>query len=84
MPGHSPGARIQEGTGTSSAASRCVVRRFGAAYRAQLRAFLAALRDGTPPAVTGIDALAAFEIGLAATYAAQTGEPVALDAVREG
>ena len=32
MPGHSPGARIQDGTGTSSAASRCVVRRFGAAY----------------------------------------------------
>ena len=32
MPGHSPGARIQDGTGTSSAASRWVVRRFGAAY----------------------------------------------------
>ena len=32
MPGHSPGARIHEGTGTSRAASRCVVRRFGEAY----------------------------------------------------
>ncbi len=32
MPGHSPGARIHDGVGTSSAASRCVVRRFGAAY----------------------------------------------------
>lgn len=32
MPGHSPGARIQVGTGMSSSASRCVVRRFGAAY----------------------------------------------------
>ena len=31
-PGHSPGARIHDGVGTSSAASRCVVRRFGAAY----------------------------------------------------
>ena len=32
MPGHSPGARIHDGVGTSSAATRCVVRRFGAAY----------------------------------------------------
>ena len=32
MPGHSPGARIHDGVGTSSAASRCAVRRFGAAY----------------------------------------------------
>jgi hypothetical protein len=32
MPGHSPGARIQDGVGTSSFASLCVVRRFGAAY----------------------------------------------------
>ena len=39
MPGHSPGARIQEGTGTSRAASRCVVRRLGAAY---------IIRVGTP------------------------------------
>ena len=32
MPGHSPGARIQDGVGTSSAASRWLVRRCGAAY----------------------------------------------------
>ena len=32
MPGHSPGARIHEGVGTSSLASLCVVLRFGAAY----------------------------------------------------
>ncbi len=32
MPGHSPGARIQRGVGTSSRASRCEVARFGAAY----------------------------------------------------
>ena len=32
MPGHSPGARIQDGVGTSSAASAVRVRRFGAAY----------------------------------------------------
>src|SRR6184192_770772 len=32
MPGHSPGARIQKGVGTSSRASRCVVERLGTAY----------------------------------------------------
>jgi hypothetical protein len=32
MPGHSPGARSHDGVGTSSAATLCVVRRFGAAY----------------------------------------------------
>ena len=32
MPGVSPGARIHDGVGTSSAASRCPVRRFGEAY----------------------------------------------------
>ena len=32
MPGHSPGARIQDGVGTSSATRRCRVSRFGAAY----------------------------------------------------
>ena len=32
MPGHSPGARIHDGVGTSSATSRCVVSRSGAAY----------------------------------------------------
>jgi hypothetical protein len=36
MPGHSPGARIHDGTGTSNAASRWVVRRFGAAYIVRL------------------------------------------------
>ena len=32
MPGHSPGARIQDGVGTSSRTTRWVVRRCGAAY----------------------------------------------------
>ena len=32
MPGHSPGARIHDGVGTSSATSSCRVRRSGAAY----------------------------------------------------
>jgi hypothetical protein len=32
IPGASPGARIQDGTDTSSAARRCVVRRVPVAY----------------------------------------------------
>ena len=32
MPGASPGARIHDGTGTSSGTSRCDVRRASAAY----------------------------------------------------
>jgi hypothetical protein len=32
IPGHSPGARIQDGVGTSSRTTRWVVRRCGAAY----------------------------------------------------
>ena len=58
--------------------------RFGDAYRAQLDHFVDCLLDDQPTAVSGADALAAFEIALAATYAAQTGGPVTLKAVREG
>lgn len=61
-----------------------LVRRFGTAYRAQVRDFVSCVRDGRVPACTGEDARAAFEISLAATYAARTGEPVTLDAVRSG
>ncbi len=32
MPGHSPGARIHDGTGTSSGTSRWLVSRLGEAY----------------------------------------------------
>ena len=61
-----------------------LMNRFGEAYRAQLHHFVDCLLDDQPPIVSGADALAAFEIALAATYAAQTGEPVMLKAVREG
>ncbi len=61
-----------------------LMNRFGEAYRAQLHHFVACLRQGTAPAVTGADALAAFEVGLAASFATQTGQPVTLEAVRAG
>lgn len=61
-----------------------LMRRFGNAYRAQMHHFVDCIRHGRSPRVTGSDALAAFEIGLAATFAARTGEPVTLEAVRAG
>ena len=59
-----------------------LMNRFGEAYRAQLHHFVDCIVDDQPPAVSGVDALAAFEIALAATEAAQTGQPVTLEAVR--
>ncbi len=70
--------------GRSDGEGSYLVRRFGTAYREQIRDFVACVREGREPKCTGPDAAAAFEISLAATYAARTGEPVALDAVRTG
>lgn len=61
-----------------------LVRRFGDAYRAQMHHFVACVREERRPRATGADARAAFELGLAATFAARTGQPVALEAVRAG
>ena len=58
--------------------------RFGEAYRTQVQDFVACLREGRQPAVTGHDALAAFEGALAATYSARIQEPVDVQAVRDG
>lgn len=58
--------------------------RFGEAYRAQIHHFVECVREERTPSVTGADARAAFEIGLAATFSARTGEPVALADVRAG
>jgi scyllo-inositol 2-dehydrogenase (NAD+) len=59
------------------------VRRFGAAYRAQIEHFVDCVQRGRPPSVGGADALAAFEVGLAATRSWQTGRPVTVADVRE-
>lgn len=61
-----------------------LIKRFGAAYRAQIRHFVECVRLDRSPACTGADALAAFEVSLAATYSARTGNPVTLEAVRSG
>jgi inositol 2-dehydrogenase len=58
------------------------VKRFGAAYKAEIEHFMDCVTQDRQPAVGGADALAAFEIGLAATLAWQTGRSVALADVR--
>jgi predicted dehydrogenase len=58
------------------------VRRFAAAYTAQIEYFVDCLEQGRQPAVGGRDALAAFEIAHAATLSWQTGRPVALAELR--
>ena len=60
-----------------------LVERFGDAYRAQLQHFADCLRNGRSPSVGGADALAACEIGVAATRAYQTGRPVILSELRQ-
>lgn len=55
-----------------------LMERFGDAYRAQMQHFVDCLHDGSPPSPDGADALAAFEIGVAATQAHETGRVVGL------
>jgi predicted dehydrogenase len=65
---------------TPAAASRPLVqtfdRRYAAAFVAELEHFARAIVDDTPPAVTGADALAAFDLALAAGEALRLGRPV--------
>jgi len=58
-----------------------LMERFGDAYRKQLQHFVDCLTNGQPPLVSGADALAAYEIGVAATRSFQTGRPIALSDV---
>lgn len=55
-----------------------LMERFGDAYRTQLQHFIDCLSGGQLPLVSGADALAAYEIGVAATRSYQTGHPVSL------
>ena len=56
-----------------------LMERFGDAYRTQLQHFTNCLTNDQPPLVSGADALAAYEIGVAATRSYQTGHPVSLN-----
>jgi scyllo-inositol 2-dehydrogenase (NAD+) len=59
-----------------------LVERFGDAYRAQMQHFVDCLHKGQAPSVGGADALAACEIGVAATRAYQAGRIVTLSELR--
>jgi myo-inositol 2-dehydrogenase / D-chiro-inositol 1-dehydrogenase len=61
-----------------------LVERFGDAYRAQLQHLADCLLNGRSPSVSGAEALAACEIGVAATRAYQTGHPVTLGELQIG
>lgn len=52
--------------------------RFPVAYAAELEAFARAVLDGTPPRVSGVDALAAYDLARAAERSWRTGRTVAL------
>jgi len=54
--------------------------RYGAAYRAELDAFVDTISSGTEPEPDGEDGLAALLLADAATRSAQTGQPVDLTA----
>ncbi|GAC1366519.1 MAG: scyllo-inositol 2-dehydrogenase [Ktedonobacteraceae bacterium] len=59
-----------------------LLERFGDAYRAQLEHFAACVGSGQAPAVGAADALAALEIGVAATLAQKTKRSVEVSEVR--
>ena len=67
---------------TPGAASRPLVptfdQRYNAAFAAELEHFARSIVDGTPPLVTGTDALAAFDLALAADKACRLGRPVSV------
>ena len=54
---------------------------FGAAYTAELAAFVASIRTGAEPPVTGEDARAALEIALAAAESVRAGHPIRIETV---
>ena len=70
------------GSGAQHDVMPYLMERFGEAYRAQMQHFADCLRSGQHPSVSGTDALAALEIGVAATRAYQTGQPVMLSELR--
>ncbi|MGC8627561.1 MAG: Gfo/Idh/MocA family oxidoreductase [Acidimicrobiales bacterium] len=51
-------------------------RRYSEAFSAELEAFARSVLTGTPPAVTGRDALAAFDLAQAAEESCRLGQPV--------
>jgi Predicted dehydrogenases and related proteins len=57
--------------------------RYPTAYALELEAFATCVRDNTPPRVTGLDGLAAFDLATAADLSWRRGVPVTLRPVRD-
>ena len=69
-------------TGAQHDVTPYLMERFGDAYGAQLLHFVDCLNSGQSPSVGAADALAACEIGVAATQAYKTGRTVTLSELR--
>jgi predicted dehydrogenase len=68
--------------GASYGLPRDFEERFPIAYAAELDAFARCVLDGTAPRVTGMDALAAFDLATAADESWRTGRPVGVKPTR--
>jgi inositol 2-dehydrogenase len=55
--------------------------RFGEAYAAEMRDFVACILEDRPPSVTGVDARQATAIGIAATLSLDEGRPVSMSEI---
>jgi predicted dehydrogenase len=55
-------------------------RRYAVAFAAELEHFARSVIDGTPPLVTGRDALAAFDLAAAAEQSCRLGRSVSMNA----
>ena len=58
--------------------------RFAGAYTAQLQNFVENVLEGRPAPITIEDGMQAMRIGVAATQACASGQPVAVASVKEG
>ena len=68
----------------SSAGDEYLKDRFGPAYRREMRHFLDCVQSRSRPAVSGEEALAAFEVAEAARLSLEEARPVEIAEVREG
>ncbi|MDN5858736.1 MAG: Gfo/Idh/MocA family oxidoreductase [Pseudonocardia sp.] len=76
---HPRGVEWRTPSGASRGFARDFEERFPFAYAAELDAFARCVREGTPPRVTGHDAIAASDLAAAATESWRTGRTVPVE-----
>lgn len=79
---HPRGLEWRTAGGATRGFARDFEERYPFAYAAELDAFAGCVRDGSPPRVTGHDALAASDLAAAATASWRSGRTVTLEAVQ--